>query len=314
MPKRVGILLFENFQILDAAGPLAAFEIAAHYAGGAYELVTYAAHDGWVESSSRAAMRARALTQAPPLDTLIVAGGDGARKAIHDADLLSFLRERASTTRRMASVCSGAFLLAQAGLLDGRRATTHWQRGPQFARTFPRVRLAPDRIYVRDGPIWTSAGITAGIDLALAMIAEDLGEEIARRTARQLVVSRRRAGGQSQFCELAEMKPRDGRFADLMIWAQARLAEPLNVERLAAEAAMSPRHFSRAFLRETGVTPARAVERLRLEAARARVETSAEPIELVAEKVGFGDPERMRRAFLRAFGHPPRAIRRAAQA
>ena len=198
-------------------------------------------------------------------------------------------------------------------MLDGRRATTHWRRGPQFARAYPRVRLEPDRIYVRDGTVWTSAGITAGIDLALAMIAEDLGEEVARQTARQLVVYRQRSGGQSQFSALVEMERSDGRFSPLLGWAHERLSEPLGVERLAEQAAMSPRHFSRAFARETGVSPARAIERLRLEAARALIETSAEPIERVADKVGFGDPERMRRAFLRVYGHPPRALRRAAQ-
>ena len=180
------------------------------------------------------------------------------------------------------------------------------------------MRLEPDRIYVRDsdarGEVWSSAGITAGIDLSLAMIAEDLGEETARRTAQQLVVYRRRPGGQSQFSALLELERPEARFATLLGWARERLAEPLGVERLADQAAMSPRHFARAFAAETGVTPAKAIERLRVEAARERIEAGPEPIDRIAACVGFGDPERMRRAFLRAFGQPPQALRRAARA
>ncbi len=313
MTARIGVLLFPGFQILDAAGPLAAFEIAARCREGAYRLEIFAMRAGPVDSSSGVALQARDFAEGGALDTLIVAGGDGTRRAVSDRELLDAIRDHAARARRVASVCSGAFLLAEVGLLDGRRATTHWGRGPQFARAYPRVRLEPDRIYVRDGPIWTSAGITAGIDLALAMIADDLGEDVARQTARQLVVYRQRPGGQSQFSALVEMEPRDGRFSRLLGWARERLDEPLGVERLAGQAAMSPRHFSRAFLRDTGVSPARAIERLRLEAARSLIETGAEPIELVAGRVGFGDPERMRRAFLRVFGQPPRILRRVAQ-
>jgi len=216
--------------------------------------------------------------------------------------------------RRVASVCSGAYLLAEAGLLDGKRATTHWGRSEEFARRYPKVRVEPDRIYVREGEVWTSAGITAGIDLALALIEDDLGGDIARRTAQQLVVHQRRPGGQSQFSALLEIGGVNGRFAGLMDWMRERLAEPLGVERLAGQAAMSPRHFARTFTAETGLTPAKAVERLRLEAARVRVEAGHDPIERVAEASGFRDPERMRRAFLRAFGQPPQALRRAARA
>jgi transcriptional regulator GlxA family with amidase domain len=227
--------------------------------------------------------------------------------------LVAWTRRQAASARRMASVCSGAFLLAEAGLLDGRRATTHWGQSERFARRYPKVRLEADRIFVQDGPVWTSAGITAGIDLALALIEEDLGEAVARRTAQQLVVHHRRPGGQSQFSELLDLGGANGRFGPLLDWARERLAEPLGVERLAEQAAMSPRHFARAFAAETATTPAKAVERLRLEAARLRTETTREPLDRVAEAVGFGDPERMRRAFLRAFGQPPQALRRAAR-
>jgi len=313
MPRKLGVLIFPNFQILDAAGPIAAFEIAERYAPGSYDMRVMAMEPGLVTSSSRAAMAAEALAD-HPLDTLIVAGGDGTRTAIVQSALLDWIRAASSQARRTASVCSGAFLLAEAGLLDGRRATTHWQRCPDFARRYSLVRMEPDRIFVRDGDVWTSAGITAGIDLALALIAEDVGEPIARAVAQQLVVYHRRPGGQSQFSALIEMGGQGGRFAVLLDWMRERISEHLPVERLADRAAMSPRHFARAFAAETGLTPAKAVERLRLETARERVESSSEPIDRVAESSGFGDPERMRRAFLRAFGQPPQALRRAARA
>ena len=314
MTRRIGFLIFPDLQILDAAGPIAAFEIAGRYGQGDYDLRVLAASPGDVRSSSGAAMAAAPFDPSERLDTLVVAGGDGTRAASNDPALLAAVRQAADAARRVASVCSGAFILAAAGLLDGRRATTHWSRSQDFARRFPRVRLEPDRIYVQDGKVWTSAGITAGIDLALAMIADDLGETIARRTAQQLVVYHRRPGGQSQFSALLELERPDARFAGLLSWARERLGEPLNVERLAEQAAMSPRHFARAFAAEAGVTPAKAIERLRVEAARERVEAGVEPIDRVAESAGFGDAERMRRAFIRAFGQPPQALRRAARA
>ena len=313
MPHRLGLLIFPGFQILDAAGPIGAFEIAGRYGGGAYAIETLAIEPGPVRSSSGVCMAATAAVAGAPYDTLMVAGGDGTYAASHDAPTLAFVGAAAARASRIASVCSGAFLLAAAGLLDGRRATTHWSRTTDFARRFPQVRLEPDRIFVRDDPVWTSAGITAGIDLALAMIADDLGEDIARKTAQQLVVYRRRPGGQSQFSALLELERPDARFGALLGWARERLAEPLGVERLADQAAMSPRHFARAFAAETGVTPAKAIERLRVEAARERIEAGPEPIDRVAERAGFRDPERMRRAFLRAFGQPPQALRRAAR-
>ena len=313
MTRRIGFLVFEDFQLLDAAGPIAAFEIAARYTPGAYQLTTLAREAGPVASSSGATLGAEGISRAGDFDTIVVAGGDGSRRAFRDETLLDFLRARAPTTRRMTSVCSGAFLLAAAGLLDGRRATTHWSRTADFRAKFPHVRLEPDHIYTRDGPVWTSAGITAGIDLSLALIADDLGEEVARSVARQLVVYRRRPGGQSQFSALIEMESPEGRFGALIGWARERLDEDLAVERLAERAAMSPRNFTRRFTQETGVTPARAIERLRVESARERIEGSEAPIEGVAASCGFGDPERMRRAFLRAFGQPPQALRRAAR-
>jgi transcriptional regulator GlxA family with amidase domain len=314
MAHRLGLLIFPDFQILDAAGPIAAFEIAGRHGGGAYAIEVMATQSGAVRSSSGVEVTAARADPTARFDTLMIAGGDGTRAAARDAATLEFVRAAASRAGRIAGVCSGAFVLAAAGLLDGRRATTHWSRTTDFTRRFPDVRLEPDRIFVRDGPVWTSAGITAGIDLALALIADDLGELIARRTAQQLVVYRRRPGGQSQFSALLELERPGARFGGLLGWARERLGEPLGVERLADRAAMSPRHFARAFAAETGVTPAKAIERLRVEAARERIEAGGEPVDRIAARVGFGDPERMRRAFLRAFGQPPQALRRAARA
>ncbi|MGH6996708.1 MAG: GlxA family transcriptional regulator, partial [Phenylobacterium sp.] len=312
MPRTIGVLIFPDFQILDASGPIAAFEIAARLVPGAYDLRVMAREPGPVASSSGLQVMAAPLSD-EPLDTLVISGGEGTRRPAICDRTLDWVRRTSGAARRTASVCSGAYVLAEAGLLDGRRATTHWQRCPDFARRYPKVHLEPDRIFVRDGNVWSSAGITAGIDLSLALIAEDLGEDVARSVAQQLVVYHRRPGGQSQFSALLELGGQGGRFADLLDWMRERLAEPLNVERLADQAAMSPRHFARAFAAETGMTPAKAVERLRLETARERVESSAESIDRVAASTGFGDPERMRRAFLRAFGQPPQALRRTAR-
>jgi transcriptional regulator GlxA family with amidase domain len=313
MTKSIGIVVFPGFQILDAAGPIAAFEIGGRYRPGSYELRVFAAAAGSTASSSGVPMLAEPLPDAP-LDTVVIVGGDGTRSLEDLRAIVSWLKAtQAGRARRIASVCSGAYLLAEAGQLDGKRATTHWSRTDDFARRYPKVRLDADRIFIRDGCVWSSGGITAGIDLSLALIEDDLGADVARRTAQQLVVHQRRPGGQSQFSALIELGGRSGRFGDLMDWMRERLAEPLPVERLAEQVAMSPRNFARAFAAETGATPAKAVERLRLEAARTHVETSPLPIDAIADAVGFRDPERMRRAFLRAFGQPPQALRRSAR-
>jgi transcriptional regulator GlxA family with amidase domain len=313
MPRTVAVLIFPDFQLLDAAGPIAAFETAGRETvPPAYRLRVIARKRGQVRSSSGVPMFAEPLIN-EPVDTLIVSGGWGSREASACPKTLAYVRSTARRARRIASVCSGAFILAAAGLLDGKRATTHWARAGEFARAYPHVRVEPDRIFIREGAIWTSAGITAGIDLALALVGEDLGEEAAKRAAQQLVVYHRRPGGQSQFSALLEMDGSAGRFSPLLTWARERLHERLTVDRLADRVAMSPRHFARAFAAETGMTPAKAVELLRIEAARARIEGGIDPIESVAAHSGFGDPERMRRAFLRAFGQPPQAMRRMAK-
>ena len=313
MSRTIGVVIFPDFQILDATGPISAFDIARRATGGGYELRLLAHGGGLVASNAGVRLLADPLEERA-FDTVVVSGGLGVDAIEALEPTVAWVRRRAADSRRLASVCSGSLLLAQAGLLDGKRATTHWSRTDDFARRFPAVKLEPDRIFVREGEVWTSAGITAGIDLALALIEDDFGAKVARGVAQQLVVHHRRPGGQSQFSALLDSGGVNGRFAGLMDWVRERLAERLNVERLAEQAAMSPRHFARAFTAETGLTPAKAVERLRLEAARLRVETTHEPIDRVAETAGFGDPERMRRAFLRAFGQPPQALRRAARA
>jgi len=309
----IGILVFPDFQLLDAAGPISVFEIAARFAKRAVPIKVMAAAPGPVRSSSGAEMLARKFGSARTITTLIIAGGDGVEAAARDTCTIRFVQAVARRGVRIASVCSGTFILAEAGLLDGRRATTHWVRTRQFLATYPKVKLEPDQIFVRDGQIWSSAGITAGIDLALAMAGEDFGDDIVQQTARQLVLYHRRSGGQSQFSSLLELRAPSGRFGPLLTWAREHLAAPLTVEDLADRAGMSARHFTRAFIAETGTTPSKAIERLRTEAARARVQSSSEAIERVAETTGFRDPERMRRAFIRAFGQPPQSLRRAAR-
>jgi len=313
MARGIGIYLYEDFQLLDACGPITSFEIAGRMAGHAYRLDLLSATGGPIRSSSGIALDTIAADHASAIDTLIVVGGNGSREAMRDDAAIAFLRGAADTVRRLCSVCSGAFLLAGAGVLDGRRATTHWRRAKLLARLFPAVKVEPDRIHIRDGNVWTSAGITAGIDLALALVAEDLGEALARRVAQDMVVYYRRPGGQSQFSALVDLGGDGAEFSSLLDWIRTRLHERLTVERLAEQVVMSPRNFSRAFSRAMGLSPAKVVEQLRLEVARERVEHSATPVEQIALATGFHDPERMRRAFLRAFGQPPQAMRRMAQ-
>jgi len=310
----IGVLIFPDFQILDAAGPISVFEIAGRYAKSPLPIRVMSAKPGPVRSSSGVEMLAQKFGAPSALTTLIIAGGDGVEAAAREKCTMRFVQNVAGRGTRVASVCSGTFVLAEAGLLDGRRATTNWVRTRQFLATFPKVKLEPDQIFVRDGQIWSSAGITAGIDLALAMVAEDFGEEVVRKTARQLVLYHRRSGGQSQFSSLLELKAPTGRFGPLLTWAREHLDARLTVDDLADRAGMSARHFTRAFIAETGTTPSKAIERLRIEEARSRVQSSSEAIERVAETTGFGDPERMRRAFIRAFGQPPQSVRRAARA
>lgn len=312
MTRTLVFIVYPGFQLLDVAGPVAAFEHASRIAPAAYEIVLASEGGGAVPSSVGIALPTQAFAQLEGADTVMVAGGEGVGEAAGKVELVACIAALATHARRVASVCSGAFLLAEAGLLRGCRATTHWRRSADFRRSFPDVKLDDDCIYIRDGKVWTSAGISAGIDLALALIADDLGEARARQVARQLVLYYRRPGGQSQYSALLEMDAGTTRFAALLDYIRANLDRSLSVDELAHEACMSPRHFARLFTAEVGVTPARAVERLRVEAASAALESGKVAVQVVARQCGFIDVERMRRAFIRLKGMPPSALRRQA--
>jgi transcriptional regulator GlxA family with amidase domain len=307
MTRRVGFVIHPGFQFLDVVGPTAAFEIASRYVPDGYALDVLAPTGGMIASSSGLELAATQL-DATGIDTIVVSGG----QLVWDMAAFHTVVAWLTTVRprRLASVCSGAFLLAEAGRLNGHSATTHWESTERFRRSYPQVRLEPDRIFTRDGDTWTSAGISAGIDLALALIEDDHGPAIARRTAQQLVVHSRRPGGQSQFSALLDLGGQSGRFGPLMDWVKANLAGPLTIERLAEQAAMSPRNFARFFLRDTGITPAKAIEQLRVEAARDAVEVGLGTFDEISRSVGFSDAGRMRRAFLRVLGQPPQSLRR----
>jgi transcriptional regulator GlxA family with amidase domain len=305
MRRRIHVLVFPGFQLLDAAGPIGAFEAA-----GTYDVRIVAAKAGPVTSSAGVEWMAQGLPRVTEGGTLVISGGPGVDAAMREATLLRFIRNTHQKKLRIASVCSGSMLLAAAGLLDGRTATTHWSRTGQFKRLFPAVKLEADRIFVQDGNTWTSAGITAGIDLALALIAQDVGESIARAVAQELVVYYRRPGGQSQFSALLALQGTQGRFDPVLDHIRRNLRARHSVEELAGHACMSPRHFARAFHAETGVTPAKAVEKIRVEAARTAFEGGAASVQRVADECGFGDAERMRRSFARLLGMAPSALRR----
>jgi len=307
---RIGFVIFPGFQMMSLAAA-SVFEFANVQSGEAlYDIRILSETGGPVRSSTGIIVDSTPLGAAR-LDTMLVCGGVG----IPDASpaLLAFIRGSTSAVRRLASICTGAFVLAQAGLLDGRKATTHWLLARELQAGFPGVRVEDDRIFIRDGSIWTSAGMTAGVDLALALLEADQGEELARAVARKLVLYHRRAGGQSQFSTLLELEPKSDRIQHALAYARSHLKAPLSVEELADVANLSPRQFSRAFRSETGQSPAKAVEHLRVEAARVMMEQGRHPVDVVARETGFADRERMRRAFLRAFGQPPQAVRRNAR-
>jgi transcriptional regulator GlxA family with amidase domain len=245
-----------------------------------------------------------------PLDTIIVAGGEGARSRTSEPELQAAVRTLARRARRVASVCTGAFVLAAAGLLDGKRATTHWRWCDRLAESYPRVRVEPEPIFTRDGNLWTSAGVTAGMDLALALVEEDHGHALALAIARELVMFLRRPGGQGQFsAALAAQAAPSASLRDLVAFIADNLHRPLTVETLAERARLSPRQFARVFARDLGVPPRRMVDRMRIEAARRRLEEAPEGLAAVAAACGFGTEETMRRAFLRHLGTPPGAYR-----
>jgi transcriptional regulator GlxA family with amidase domain len=308
--QRVGFVIYPGFSVISLAA-LSVIEFANLAAGEpAYEVHMLSEAGGSVRSSIGVTVETTAA-DGSAYDTLIVAGGTKVTPA--SPRLVATLRDAPDRHRRVVGTCTGAFVLAEAGLLDGRRATTHWLYARELAARFPKVKVEEDRIFIADGPIWTSAGASAGIDLVLALVEQDLGAEIARTVAKKLVVYHRRAGGQSQFSELLDLEPKSDRIQKALTYARRNLQTPLTVPQLAKAANLSPRQFSRAFQAETGQSPAKAVEHIRLEAARLMMEQSRHPIDVVARQTGFADRDRMRRAFLRAFGQPPQAIRRNAR-
>jgi transcriptional regulator GlxA family with amidase domain len=305
---RVGLILPAGFHVMSYA-TIGTFDTANFIAGEQfYDISILSEHGGPVPNSFGTATETEPL-DIKPFDTLLV--GAGVAFTPPTPKLMTFLREAVTDVRRVASISIGTFILAEAGILDGRRATTHWASAQELERRFPKVRVEMDRIFIADGNVWTCAGMTAAIDMTLGLIERDMGEDIARATAKMMVVHHRRAGGQSQHSTLFELDAKSDRVQNALAFARKNLRQPLTVEQLADAARLSPRQFTRVFRTETGQSPARAVENLRLEAARYMLEQGRLPVEEIARETGFGDRERMRRSFLRTFGQTPQAIRNA---
>jgi transcriptional regulator GlxA family with amidase domain len=304
---RIGLIVYPAFSPMNLAAT-SVFETANWKVGSAaYEVTLLSEHGGPVATSLGSKIQTSSFKRRT-FDTLIIAGSIAAPAAT--PGLLNYVRSSVHRSRRIASICTGALVLAEAGLLDGRRATTHWQFARNMQRRYPKIAVEEDRIFIIDGPIWTSAGMSAGLDLALALVEKDLGAEIARAVAKILVVYHRRAGGQSQYSILLDLDATSDRVKTALTYAKEHLSTPLSVDALAKAAFLSPRQFSRLFREETGRSPAKAIERLRVESARLMMEAGRFSAEEIARKNGFGNRERMRRSFVRAFGQSPQAIQR----
>jgi transcriptional regulator GlxA family with amidase domain len=303
----VNFIVPESFQTIWLAS-FSVFEMAnASLKRNAYDVRILSEHGGLVRGAHGFAIETAPLDERYADTTLAV----GALRPGRTSEaVLAYLKKAAKRSRRVAGPCTGAFALAEAGLLDGHEATTHWAYAQELKRLYPKVRVAEDRIHIQSGKMWTSAGATAGIDLALAFVEEDFGAELAKSVARKLVVYHRRPGGQSQFSALIELDPNSDRIRRVLAYAKEHLTNELSVEELAEVAHLSPRQFSRVFTKETGQSPAKAIERLRLEAARLQMEDGRVPMDMVARTTGFADRDRMRRAFLRIYGQPPQFFRR----
>jgi transcriptional regulator GlxA family with amidase domain len=317
--RRVVIAAYEGVSLLDIAGPLEAFRVAATFRGprghrGSYECSVVSMRGGPVKTADGVELvtdSVRTLNRAQ-IDTLIVPGAFWVDDVTRDRDLVQWVEKKAATCRRVCSVCIGGFLLAAAGILDGRRAATHWMHAQLLATRYPQVVVEPDAIFVRDGSVWSSAGVTTGIDLALALIEDDAGRQVAMNVARMLVVYLKRSGGQSQYSALlaAQAESESATFDPLDRWIAEHLKDDLRVDALAERVRMSPRNFARAYVEKRGCTPAKAVEAIRVEAARRRLEETDDRIESVAGIAGFSSEEQMRCAFIRILGIPPREYRK----
>lgn len=311
---RVGFLLMDGFQVMALAAQ-SVFEYANMVVGQPfYRIDNFSMDGGQAGSSLGMRVDTRAVSLRSTVDTWVVAGVADPLVDPTPEAMLRFIRKAAPRARRVASICTGAFVLAESQLLDGRRATTHWAYAREMQRRHPDIHVEDDRIYIVDGPIWTSAGMTAGLDLTLAMVEKDLGADIARSVAHKLVMHQRRSGGQSQHSELLDLAPKSDRIQRALDYARKHLHRALTVEDLAEAVHLSPRQFSRVFSAETGQSPAKAIEGLRLEAARLMIEQSRHSFDVVAKETGFRDRRHLREAFMRGFGLPPQAVRREARA
>lgn len=311
---KIAVLAFPKVQMLDLVGPIDVFAEAARQLGDpttyTFEIVSAVEGPLLASNGMRITPDATLRTSSPDIDTLLIAGSSSVKLIEEDPTIREWLHRYARTVRRLASVCSGAMLLANAGLLDGKRVTTHWNETTRLSERFPAVHVEPDQIFVKDGNLYTSAGVTAGLDLALAMVEEDFGRPLALKVAREFVMFLKRPGGQSQFStHLAAQVAQKGGIRDVQDWILENLSQPLSVEELAARAGMSTRNFARIFKRESKVTPAEFVERARVEAARRLLEDTRSPLKRVAAVTGFNDPNGLRRAFLRQMRVSPAEYR-----
>lgn len=309
------ILAFDGVNLLDLSGPLQTFEASEprRDAPERYQTIVASVHGGEVQTSARMPIVTRSLADVEHLafDTVIVPGGSPSGRPAAPADLVQWIAKRAAVTRRVCSICSGAFMLAAAGLLDGRRATTHWRWAKLLQEEHPTIAVEPDSIYINDGKMWTSAGVAAGIDLTLALIEQDYGHRVAIEAARRLVVFMKRPGGQAQFSvPLSFQGQQDHGFAELHAWMRQNLAADLKVQRLAKQAGMSERSFSRLYTARMGHTPAKTVEAMRVEAACGLLESTELALKQIAAMAGFGDEQNLRRVFVRRFGVNPIDYRR----
>ncbi|WP_158817441.1 GlxA family transcriptional regulator [Methylocapsa sp. S129] len=314
VPRHVVLVMYEQAKLLDITGPFQVFNDACTADGTpAYSVTLASENGGQIRTDAGVALSTKTIHEAlaADVDTLLVVGGAPAETAIATASLRACLSGYLDKPRRVGSICTGAFILAELGVLNGLEATTHWARCEKFETLYPEVKLKPDAIFVSSGGVWTSAGVAAGIDMALAIVEHDLGNDIALRLARELVLFLKRPGGQSQFSVELQRQFRDarGKFDNLHNWIRSNLPGDLSVPALAAAANMSPRNFARVYLRETGESPAKAVEQIRVEAARRLLETATDTIQNIADRIGFGDDERMRRAFLKTYGVSPQDFR-----
>jgi transcriptional regulator GlxA family with amidase domain len=313
-PKRIGFIGYDGVTALDLFGPIEVFDSASRLIKDqlpAYDIILLSP-DGkpFMLEQHIAVTPHYSLSDAPPLDTIVVPGGAGARNPQTVRDIVEWLGAHAQSFRRIASICVGGYVLAAAGLLDGRRATTHWALARDFSSRFPLIRLEPDSIFVRDGTVYTSAGVTAGIDLSLCLVEEDLGSDVALAVARLLVVYLKRAGGQLQYSEPLQFQVKaNDHFAELANWILQNLRGDLSVEILAERCRLSPRQFSRRFKQAFGASPGEYVERLRLDEARRRLSDNKQSLDRIAESVGYASADAFRRAFERQFGTAPNAYR-----